>query len=338
MAEVDLGIDGLEQYKLVGRGGFAAVYAAWDRRFRRWVAVKVLDALDDDGRRRFDRELGLMGQFDDEVHIVTPYRDGYTTLGSPYLVMEYLAGGSLQQLIDEDGPLPLDVAVSYVAPVAVALGRAHSGGVLHRDVKPANILLTANGVAKLTDFGIATIREATATQVAFTLAHSPPETFTTGVDDRDERSDLYSLASTLYTLVTGRPPFAPAGAQDSQLAYMRRIETNAVPPTGHDPLDAFFATALAKDPDDRYPTAAQFTTALTTTVATGARGENDTGVAPAPPDPDPDSPDPPPIDDDTTQVDNRPPNPAPDPTPRTSRITGPGLGLGCRGPPPSPSW
>lgn len=262
MAEVDPGIDDLERFELVGKGGFATVYAAWDRRFRRWVAVKVLDALDDDGRRRFEREIALMGQFDDEVHIVTPYREGYTSAGSPYLVMEYLRGGSLQRVVDDDGPVAVDAAIGYVLPIARALGRAHANGVLHRDVKPANILLTSNDVPKLTDFGIATIREATTTQLAFTLAHSPPETFGSGVDQRDERSDLYSLASTLYTLVAGRSPFERAPETDSQLAYLRRIEADPVPSTAHPRLDEVLATAMAKAPEDRFSTVTQFADAL----------------------------------------------------------------------------
>ena len=270
MAEIDLGIEDLEQFKVVGSGGFATVYAAWDVTFRRWVAVKVLDSLDDGGHRRFVREQGLMGQFDDHVHIVTPYRSGYTAIGAPYLVMEYLRGGSLQDRIDNDGPMPVNEAVGYVLPIARALGRAHSDGVLHRDVKPANILLTSDDVPKLTDFGIATIREATATQVAFTLAHSPPETFGSGLDARDERADLYSLASTLFTLVVGQAPFdlglsigpRPDGSNDSQLAYMRRIESDQIPGTGHDDLDGFVRRAMAKSPDDRYATASHFTAAL----------------------------------------------------------------------------
>ena len=263
MSDLDVGIPDLEQFTEIGSGGFASVYAAWDAGFRRWVAVKILHNLDDDGRRRFDRERGLMGQFDDHPNIVTPYGFGYTTNRSPYLVMEYLRGGSLEDLIEKRGPLPVDQAIGFVAPIAGALERAHDAGVLHRDVKPANILLSADGLPKLTDFGIATLREVTSTQIAYSLAHSPPETFATGRDERDERSDLYSLASTLFNLVTGRTPFQVANV-DSQLAHMQRIATFPVPKTGlgNLALDEFLAWALAKAPTERPQTAAQFRNSL----------------------------------------------------------------------------
>ena len=257
--EVDLGIEDLSRYKEVGSGGFATVYVAWDAGFRRWVAVKVLHSLDDDGRRRFDRERGLMGQLDDHVNVVTPYRFGLTNTGQPYLIMEYLRGGSLQDLVNNDGPRPWAEAVDHLLPIASALGRAHSEGILHQDVKPANILLTGSGVTKLTDFGIADIRGATQTQVAFTLAHVAPETFTQGTDLRDERSDLYSLASTLHYLISGKAPFDVDG-QDSQIAYMNRVATLQPPVLDQAPtqLQEFFTRSLAKDPAQRHRTAAQF--------------------------------------------------------------------------------
>ncbi|MGI9616256.1 MAG: WD40 repeat domain-containing serine/threonine protein kinase [Acidimicrobiales bacterium] len=257
--ELDLGIEGLSRYKEVGSGGFATVYVAWDAGFRRWVAVKVLHSLDDDGRRRFDRERGLMGQLDDHINVVTPYRFGLTNTSQPYLIMEYLRGGSLEDLINNDGPRPWPEAVDYLLPIASALGRAHSEGILHRDVKPANILLTGSGVSKLTDFGISDIRGATQTQIAFTLAHVAPETFSQGTDLRDERSDLYSLSSTLYYLISGRAPFDVDG-QDSPFAYMNRLTTLEPPALEETPteLRGFFRRSLAKDPEQRHRTAAQF--------------------------------------------------------------------------------
>ncbi len=267
-AEIDLGIADLEQFEKIGAGGFATVYKAWDRVFRRWVAVKVLQSLDARGQRAFDRERRLMGQFDKHANVVTPYSSGYTAIGSPYVVMEHLPGGSLQDLIERNGPLPVETAVGFIIPIAQALGAAHAAGVIHRDVKPANILLSEDDVPKLTDFGIGTIREATAiapataTQIAYTMAHSPPETFSSGEDVRDERSDLYSLASTLYTLISGRTPFESDRPSDSQLAFMRRIEIDPVPQTGHTPLDAFLGRAMAKDPAERHTTAIMFVEGL----------------------------------------------------------------------------
>ena len=264
--EIDLGIKGLHSCRLIGQGGFARVYAAYDEGFSRWVAVKVLLHLDDDGRRRFDRERGLMGRLDDHPNVVTPYRFGETNDGLPYLVMEYLRGGSLRQLLDSRGPLPWSEAVGYILPVADALARAHREGILHRDVKPANILLTADGEPKLSDFGISTLRQSTATQRAFTLAHAAPESFADGSDRRDHRSDLYSLASTLFTIVKGRPPFHIDG-QDSDPSYVFRVLDFGIPPVDENPdHNAFMARALAKNPADRPQDAAAFIDALQATV------------------------------------------------------------------------
>ncbi len=229
--DVELGIDELSQFRRIGGGGFSTVYSAWDEGFQRRVAVKVLHSLDEDGLRRFDRERGIMGRVSSHPNILTPFRAGYTVTGAPYLVMELVEGGSLDDLAKERGALPWKESVGYVTSAVAALGHAHAKGVLHRDIKPGNILLD-QGVAKLTDFGIAAIRESTASQVAYTLAHCPPETFAGGEDRRDERSDLYSMASTLLALIIGRAPFEVEG-QDSQQAYMFRIldrEPPRIPP------------------------------------------------------------------------------------------------------------
>jgi serine/threonine-protein kinase len=258
--ELDLGIDELGRYEPIGSGGFSTVYSAWDEGFQRRVAVKVLHSLDEAGRRRFDRERAIMGQLGSHPNVITPYRAGYTANGAPYLIMEYVAGGSLADLVERQGKLPWTVAVDYVVEATGALGHAHDQGVLHRDVKPGNILL-ADSVPKLTDFGIAAIRESTASQVAFTLAHCPPETFSQGRDARDERSDLYSMASTLFTLVTGSPPFDIEG-EDSQQAYMFRIIGHEVPDLPAElipePVRAFLRRGLSKEPDERPQTASQF--------------------------------------------------------------------------------
>ncbi len=262
MEGFDLGIDDLTDLREIGSGGFATVYVAHDQGFNRRVAVKVLHSLDADGRRRFDRERAMMGQLSDHPNVITPYRFGTTPTGAVFLVMEFAEGGSLQDVVDANGPLAPAEAIDRLLPVVDALGHAHGHGILHRDIKPANILLTGRGVSKLTDFGIAAIRESTATQVAFTLAHAPPETFSDGYDRRDERSDLYSLASTLYALLAGFAPYDTSGP-DSQPAYMRRIEVMPAPPLLRgEAVDAFFARTLAKDPAHRPPDAAAFTREL----------------------------------------------------------------------------
>ena len=255
----DLGIEGLTGYRRIGAGGFATVYAAHDGAFERTVAVKVLHVDSPDGYRRFERELSLMGRLGDHPNIVTAYRAGRTDTDAPYLVMEYLPGGSLADLLAKKGRLPVADALTIGEQIAAALGRAHSAGVLHRDVTPANILLATDGTVKLADFGVSHLRAATVTQRSFTPSHSPPETFA-DVDRRDERSDLYSLASVIHHLIAGRPPFDVAGG--SLEGQISRILSGPVPPLGDDALDAFFAAAMAKAPEDRFGTAAELAAAL----------------------------------------------------------------------------
>ncbi|MEL7156535.1 MAG: WD40 repeat domain-containing serine/threonine-protein kinase, partial [Actinomycetota bacterium] len=270
MNDTDLGIEGLTDFQEIGSGGFATVYAATEADYGRRVAVKVFTAIDDAGRRRFDRERLAMGQASAHPNIVTPLRGGSTPGGRPYLVMEYMAGGSLDEVV-ANGPIPWDEAVNLITPIADALHHAHQEGITHKDIKPANILLTKNNTPKLSDFGIAAIRETTSTQqLAYTLLYTPPETFTNQhTDTRDHRSDLYSLAATLYALGTGQPPFTATNTA----ALINNILTNPPPPTNNPTLDTFFTTALAKHPNQRHQTANQLHTHLqqltTTTPTTG---------------------------------------------------------------------
>ncbi|MCP3988067.1 MAG: Hsp70 family protein [Actinomycetia bacterium] len=260
---IDLGVEELSQFQPIGEGGFSTVYVAWDEGFHRQVAVKVLRNIDADGRRRFDRERAIMGRLSSHPNVITPFQAGYTPAGSPFLVMEFVPNGSLDDLLEARGRVPWREAVEYLIPVVSALGHAHEQGILHRDVKPGNILLAAEG-PKLTDFGIAAIRQSTATQIGYTLAHCPPETFADGRDVRDERSDLYSVASTLHTLIAGHPPFHVADG-DSQPAYLVRILDGDPPPLSTlipPGLQQLLDSALAKDPDQRPQSAAQFVTAL----------------------------------------------------------------------------
>ncbi|MEM9135156.1 MAG: serine/threonine-protein kinase [Actinomycetota bacterium] len=267
--ENEFGIDGLSDFTEIGFGGFAVTYAAYEADQDRTVAVKILRDADEDARRRFDRERRTMGNTTGHANIVTLFRSGFTPIGGqPFLVMEYLAAGSLEDLLARAGPLPVADAVNLILPVAEALGFSHAMGVVHKDVKPANILVSDTGAVKLTDFGIAALRDSsTISQLAYSPAYAPPESFdarrdpATGmiVDLRDERSDLYSLAASLFTMVTGAPPF-----DGSQLSLMRQIADVPVPPTGHPGLDRFLAVAMAKHPDHRHRDAASFVAALRT--------------------------------------------------------------------------
>ncbi|MGI9615106.1 MAG: protein kinase domain-containing protein [Acidimicrobiales bacterium] len=261
--ETNLGIDGIVNVRPLDSGGFADVYEAQDE-FGRRVAIKVLKSLDEAARRRFDRERSVMGMVAGHPHIVNPFTSGYTTTdGKPYVVMEFLGGGSLQQRISRDGAIPLPEAISLTERIAEALGASHQAGIIHKDVKPANILLSDVGTPKLADFGIASIRDATATTApAYSPAYSPPETFDAHAagDPRDERSDLYSLAATLYTLVSGQDPFL-TGAESAASA-MVRILNDPPPKTGYHDLDRFLTIAMAKNPAHRYQNAVDFAEAL----------------------------------------------------------------------------
>ncbi len=261
----DLGLDHLTGIRFLGSGGFGAVYAATDTDLDRPVAVKVFhDLRDPTDLARFDRERKAMGRLTGHPNIVTLYHTGYTAHGQPYLLMELVDGGSLGDRLKARGPLPWPEAVDHAAAVSRALAHAHQRGVLHRDVKPANILIDG-GLAKLADFGIArltdTDRTASGTLLA-SLAHAAPETFS---DRRDERSDVYSLGSTLFHLIAGRPPFHRDG-DESQMALLHRVVHEPPPLLGPalapPELDQLLQRALAKDPALRPATAMELAVAL----------------------------------------------------------------------------
>ncbi len=260
---VDLSIPGLAEAVEIGAGGFGVVYRAAEADLSRTVAVKILAAnLDEAGRDRFDRERRAMGTLSGHPNIVTVYRGGYTPAGQPYLVMEYLDRGSLADHLRSAGAVGWHDVLTVGVQLAGALETAHRAGVLHRDIKPGNILLSRLGSAKLCDFGIARLQGAFETRsatVTASLAHAPPEV----VDGRrpDARSDVYSLASTLYELVTGRPPFVQP-TDESMVQILNRIHTAPVPPVDESllpgPLFRAIETAMAKDPGVRPPSALAF--------------------------------------------------------------------------------
>jgi len=260
---VDLSIPGLAEAVEIGSGGFGVVYRAAEADLSRTVAVKILAAnLDEAGRDRFDRERRAMGTLSGHPNIVTVYRGGYTPAGQPYLVMEYLDRGSLADHLRSAGTVSWTDTLTVGVQLAGALETAHRAGVLHRDIKPGNILLSRLGSAKLCDFGIARLQGAFETRsstVTASLAHAPPEV----VDGRrpDARSDVYSLASTLYELVTGRPPFVQP-TDESMVQILNRIHTAAVPPVDESllpgPLFRAIETAMAKDPAARPSSALAF--------------------------------------------------------------------------------
>ncbi len=253
----DLGIDGFSNPVLVGRGATGRVYRAQQVAMDREVALKVFDVelTDETSRRRFEREVRLMGRLSGHPSIATVYDARVSRRGEPVIVMAYLSGGSVASLGRMEPADVLDVGVS----IAAALHAAHESGVLHRDVKPQNILLSEYGVPCLADFGlsIAAATQAQATTAGYTPAYAPPEV----LENRsaDARSDVYSLAASLHALLTGRPPFADP-KDPSIPGMLSRILTQPVPeiPDAPPALMEVLRRAMARQPEDRPATALSF--------------------------------------------------------------------------------
>jgi beta-lactam-binding protein with PASTA domain/tRNA A-37 threonylcarbamoyl transferase component Bud32 len=254
--------DRYEIHQRLARGGMAQVYLARDRSLDRPVAVKELVpefATDPSFVERFRREAQAAANLS-HPNIVGVY-DWGTQDGTYFIVMEYVDGPSLSQVIRRDGPLHPRRAAEIADEVAAALGFAHSRGVVHRDVKPGNVLLTATGQSKVTDFGIA--RALSSPDDDLTQAGSVMGTATYFSPEQaqglpvDPRSDLYSLGVVLYEMVTGRPPFS--GDTPLAIAY-KHVQDQPAPPSSIVPdvppgLEAIIMKLLEKRPDDRYPTA-----------------------------------------------------------------------------------
>ena len=268
----DLGIPGFEQPVEVGRGGFGVVYRAYQPKFNRTVAIKVLTgaAVDSKTRERFDRERVAMGSLSAHPNIMTVYDAGFTTFGHPYIVMEYTPIGSLADLVS-GGRLTAEETVGVGIKMAEALAAAHEAGILHRDLKPENIMVSPYGEPMLSDFGIARLMSGPATRtglVTASLDHAAPEVLEG--KRPTAAADIYSLASALYTLLAGTSPFRKA--TDESLAPMiTRIMTSPIERLSEDVVpSAVFAQiekAMAKDPTERHESAAALAEALRTSAS-----------------------------------------------------------------------
>jgi serine/threonine protein kinase len=278
--------------ELIGHGGMAKVYRGYDLTLGRQVAIKILDpelARDTAFRTRFRLEAQSASRMS-HPSIVRVYDAGDPSTGSgagadepPYIVMELISGTLLKDIIAK-GPVPVEDAVRYVDGILEALDYSHRAGVVHRDIKPGNVMVTEKGQVKVMDFGIAravsdsssTVAETT--QIIGTAAYFSPEQ--AKGEPVDARADLYSTGVVLYELLTGRQPFR--GESPVAVAYQHVSET-PVPPTevnedSPGALDPIVLRALAKDPYQRYPDAAHFRAALDSAVAGRAPSRKELGA------------------------------------------------------------
>jgi serine/threonine-protein kinase len=255
---------------LLGRGAMGVVYLGHDAAIDRQVAIKTIHRRllqgeeGDEWLARFRREVRAAGRC---LHpnIVTVFEYGEEG-GSPYIVMEYVQGRELRDYLQDRQPLPLANAVAVIVQVLQALGHAHACGVVHRDIKPGNIILLADGQVKVTDFGIARLDTVSGlTQGGMTVGtpgYMAPEQFRG--EEADPRTDLYAAAVVLFELLTGLRPFA--GRSASELMYQVLNEpprrATALNPRLPLELDAVLERGLAKAPDDRFQDAAAFVAAL----------------------------------------------------------------------------
>jgi serine/threonine protein kinase len=243
----------------LGRGGMAGVYLARDEELHRPVAIKLLAehlGADETFRARFLREARLAGRLS-HPNIVQVYDVGDAD-GRPFIVMEYVPGRTLADC----GTLPPQRVVALGLQACAGLQQAHDAGLVHRDVKPGNLLLRDDGVLKIADFGIAraaeTTRHTQAGTILGTAAYLAPEQI--AGDDATPASDLYSLGAVLYELLTGRPPYVFESLADlaAQQADGAIVPVRDLEPSVPAELEAPVMHALAREPRFRPPSAADF--------------------------------------------------------------------------------
>lgn len=275
--------------KPISRGPFAAVYRGWDRVRRCDVIVKVQRATGDPiAAERFRREAAVMKRLR-HPNIVALY--AFHEGDPAALVLEYVPGRTLADLVGADGWLAPARAALIIEGIAAALDCAHAQGVIHRDVKPSNILLPPRGLARLSDFGVAHIGEdaplTVMGDILGTIEYASPEQVH-GNEAPDARSDVYSLAAVAYFALTGTPPFRAAdNSTQAQLSVMHRQVFAEPPPLRlqredlSPEIEAAVLRGLAKAPASRYPSAGQFAATLRAAAEAGAGAPERYAVAAA---------------------------------------------------------
>jgi eukaryotic-like serine/threonine-protein kinase len=263
---------------LIGSGGMAAVYRAVDTRLARTVAVKVLHpeyARDEPFLQRFQQEAEFAASLGAHPNIVAIYDIGQDD-ALHYIVMELVEGQDLKEIIRDRAPLDVSEAFSIARQVASALDFAHKRGLIHRDIKPQNIMVTDAGVAKVTDFGIArslSASQLTRTGMVIGTAHYFAPEQAQG-KPAAPASDIYSLGIVTYEMVTGHLPF---DAESPIGVAMQHLHSEPPPPWGYNPAlstraGAVILRALEKDPERRYRDATEFANALSEAAASGTGG------------------------------------------------------------------
>src|ERR1700760_3421129 len=253
---------GFEDVAEIGRGGFGVVYRCAQPLLDRTVAVKVLTAdLDQENLDRFLREQHAMGRLSGHPNIVTILQVGTTTRGRPFIVMPYHAKNSLEALVRLHGPLDWHETLRIGVKLAGALEAAHQAGILHRDVKPGNILLSEYGEPELTDFGIARIAGGFQTGtgvITGSPAFTAPEVLAGATPT--PASDVYSLGATLFCMLTGHAAFERRSGEQV-VAQFLRIATESAPDIRAKGIPDDVATviemAMSRDPRSR-PSAGEF--------------------------------------------------------------------------------
>jgi serine/threonine-protein kinase len=296
-------IGGYRLEKIIGTGGAGRVYAARDEALGRSVAIKLLHpqlARDAKNRERFQREARAMATVR-SPHVAAVYSIGEER-GMPYIVMEYFPGENLEQRLKSAGRLRVEEALVYARDCALALQAADGAGIVHRDVKPANIVVK-DGRAVLTDFGLARPMDGSANmtvegEIAGTAMFMSPDRITGQGDDR--RADIYSLGATLYCLIAGRPPFESPSPMDVIAAHINEQPQplNERAPGTSPKVAALVTRMMEKEPAARQQDYDQLIAEMTTLIDGG--GEVDRGLveeptevhseeAPTPPRPSPTS-------------------------------------------------